>query len=149
MTNSGIAYSQRSRGMIRVVLFFIFAATSTLLFVIGDSYADSVNSPNITLNVDTNRNVGAGAGNTAITVNTITVAETTLPEYSSGSGKAISISAKTGFRFVAGASITARSATIGINGGAINAVATQTVSGCALRLLRALLVVGYVAACLV
>jgi hypothetical protein len=93
------------------------------------AHADSVNSPNITLNVDTNRNTGPGAGNVAVSLNTITVAETQLAEYSSGSGKAISISVRPGYRVPAGTSITAQSATIGFNGGGINSVATVVSSG--------------------
>lgn len=93
--------------------------------------ADSVNSPNITMNVDTNRSTGNGAGNTAVTVNTITIAETVLTEYSSGSGKAITLKVKPGYQFDPTSNITAQSATIGINGGAINATASRTPTGAA------------------
>lgn len=99
--------------------------------VVGAAYADSVNSPNITMNVDTNRSTGNGAGNVSVTVNTITFAETMLPEYSSGSGRAISIKARPGFQFDPTSNVTAQSATIGINGGAINAVATVVPAGTA------------------
>ncbi len=95
--------------------------------------ADSVNSPNITLNVDANRATatGAGAGNTSLVINTITIAETMLPEYSSGAGKAISIKARPGFQFDPASNVTAQSATIGINGGGLNAVASVTPAGTA------------------
>ncbi len=95
--------------------------------------ADSVNSPNITMNVDTNRAAatGAGAGDASVTVNTITIAETMLPEYSSGSGKAISIKVKPGFQFDPTSNITAQSQSIGINGGGVNAVATMVPTGAA------------------
>lgn len=95
--------------------------------------ADSVNSPNITLNVDTNRATatGPGAGNVSIVVNTITLAEITLPEYSSGAGRAISITARPGFQFDPSSNVTAQSATIGINGGGLNGVATVTPTGAA------------------
>lgn len=93
--------------------------------------ADQVNSPNITLNVDTNRNGGNGAGNVSVVINTITIAETTLPEYSSGAGKAITIQAKPGYQFDPASSVTAQSATIGINGGGINVAATVVPSGAA------------------
>lgn len=95
--------------------------------------ADSVNSPNVNINVDTNRATatGNGAGNVAIAINTVTIAETMLPEYSSGSGKAITIQAKPGYQFDPSSSITAQSTTIGLNGGAINAVATIVPAGTA------------------
>lgn len=95
--------------------------------------ADSVNSPNINLNVDTNRATatGPGAGNVSIVINTVTIGETMLPEYSSGAGKAITIAARPGFQFDPTSNITAQSATIGINGGAINAVASVTPTGAA------------------
>lgn len=95
--------------------------------------ADSVNSPNITLNVDTNRATatGPGAGNTSIVINTITLAEISLPEYSSGAGKLITIQARPGFQFDPTSNVTAQSATIGINGGGLNAVATVTPAGTA------------------
>lgn len=91
--------------------------------------ADSVNSPNITLNVDTNRSAGPGAGNVPITINTITIAETMLPEYSSGATRAITIAARPGFQFDPTSNVTAQSATIGFNGAAINAVASVTPTG--------------------
>jgi hypothetical protein len=92
-----------------------------------------VNSPNITMSADTNRATatGPGAGNTSVVVNTITIAETMLPEYSSGAGKAITITARPGFQFDPASNVTAQSATIGINGGGVNAVATITPSGAA------------------
>lgn len=109
-------------------IFNLFTAVLICAFV---SHADSVNSPNITMHVDTNRSVGNGAGNTSVTVNTITIAEITLPEYSSGSGKAITLKVRPGYQFDTSSPITAQSATIGINGGAINAVASRTPNGSA------------------
>ncbi len=93
--------------------------------------ADSVNSPNIVLNVDTNRSVGAGAGGVALVVNTITIAETMLPEYSSGAASEIVLQVRPGFQFDPMSPIMAQSATIGLNGGAINVAATVTPSGVA------------------
>jgi len=97
------------------------------------AHADSVNSPNITMNVDTNRAIGSGNGavGTSVVVNTITLAEITLPEYSSGTGKSFSIQARPGFQFDPTSSVTAQSATIGINGGGLNAVATVVPTGAA------------------
>lgn len=93
------------------------------------AWADSVNSPNITMNVDTNRAVGNGAGNVSVTVNTITIAETMLPEYSSGAGKTITLRTRAGYQFDPTSAITAQSATIGFNGGGINTVATVVPGG--------------------
>ncbi len=95
------------------------------------SFADSVNSPNITMNVDTNRSAGNGAGNVAVAVNTVTIAEVTTTEYSSGTGKAITIKARPGFQFDSTSNVTAQSTTIGLNGGALNAIATLTPTGTA------------------
>jgi hypothetical protein len=86
----------------------------------GLAAADSVNSPNITLNVDTNRASGPGAGNVPVTVNTITVAETALPEYTSGDGKVILLRLRDGYAFDPTSPVTARSATIGFNGALID-----------------------------
>jgi len=108
----------------------ICALVATLALV-APAPADSVNTPNITLNVDTNRNGGNGAGNVSVVINTITLAEITLPEYSSGAGKAISIKAKPGYQFDPTSNVTAQSATIGLNGGGLNAVATVVPSGAA------------------
>lgn len=102
-----------------------------LLASVAPARADSVNSPNITLNVDTNRNGGNGAGNVSVVINTVTLAEISLPEYSSGAGKAISIQARPGFQFDPASNVTCQSATIGFNDGAINAVATITPTGAA------------------
>lgn len=93
--------------------------------------ADSVNSPNITLNVDTNRNAGPGAGNVPLTISTITIAETTQAEYSSGSGKFFTIQVKPGYTLDPTSNVTAQSATIGFNGGGINTIATVVPSGAA------------------
>lgn len=95
--------------------------------------ADSVNSPNITLNVDTNRVTGAGngAGNVAVTVSTITLAEITLPEYNVGGDSRITLQVRPGYQFDPSSNVTAQSATIGFNGGAINAAASLTPSGAA------------------
>lgn len=111
----------------------LVAGASLNLTSISILRADSVNSPNITMNADTNRATatGPGAGNTSVVVNTITIAETMLPEYSSGAGKAITITARPGFQFDPASNVTAQSATIGINGGGVNAVATITPSGAA------------------
>ncbi|MBI5762887.1 MAG: hypothetical protein HZA51_05100 [Planctomycetes bacterium] len=113
------------------VTVYAFAIVAIVMSAVAQ--ADSVNSPNITLNVDTNRATatGAGAGNTSIVINTITIAETMLPEYSSGAGKAISIKARPGFQFDPTSNVTAQSATIGFNGGGLNAVATVVPSGAA------------------
>lgn len=122
------ALGHRNLGVWRLAL--ALAVTWTAATV---SHADSVNSPNITMNVDTNRAIGSGNGavGTSVVVNTITIAETMLPEYSSGAGKAISIRARSGFQFDPTSSVTAQSATIGINGGGLNAVATVVPTGAA------------------
>jgi len=109
----------------------LIAAGIIAIALVRPASADSVNSPNITMNVDTNRTGGNGAGNVSIVITTITIAETTLPEYSSGAGKAISIQARPGFQFDPTSNVTAQSATIGFNGGGINAVATVTPTGAA------------------
>ncbi len=111
----------------------LLALAAMALCAVMPARADSVNSPNITLNTDTNRVVGSGngAGNVSIVVNTITVAETQLPEYSSGAGRSITLSARPGFQFDPTSNVTAQSATIGINGLAVNAVATLTPTGVA------------------
>lgn len=92
-------------------------------------FADSINSPNITMNVDTNRSSGNGAGNVAVTVNTITVAETTLAEYSSGAGRSFSIAVQPGYQFDSSSPISAVSTTMGFNGLGVNTAATLTPSG--------------------
>lgn len=84
------------------------------------AHADSVNSPNITLDVDANRNTGNGAGNVAVTVNTVTLAEIAPAEYSAGSGEAIALTLRPGLAFDPTSPISAKSATIGINGGALD-----------------------------
>lgn len=114
---------------IRHVLYAVIVAAWGL--VVGNVAADSVNSPNITLNVDTNRATatGNGAGNVSVTINTITIAEITLPEYSSGGANRITLQARTGYQFDPTSNITCQSATIGFNGGGINAVATVVPSG--------------------
>lgn len=107
-----------------------FSLAAALVAVSGTPvWADSVNSPNITLNVDTNRSTGNGAGNVALTINTITIAEITLPEYSSGAGKAITFKVKPGYQFDPSSNVTAQSATIGLNGAAVNATASVTPTG--------------------
>ncbi|MDX2200360.1 MAG: hypothetical protein SF069_15480 [Phycisphaerae bacterium] len=99
--------------------------------VAAGASADSVNSPNITLGVDTNRASGPGAVGVFVVVNTITVAETMLPEYSSGAGREIRLVARPGFQFDATSPITCQSATVGINGLGLNAVASVTPTGAA------------------
>ena len=95
------------------------------------SRADSINTPNITMNVDTNRSTGPGAGGVAVAVNTITIAETNVNEYSSGATNAIRFVVRPGFQFDPTSNVTAQSATIGFNGAGVNAVATITPSGAA------------------
>jgi len=122
------------RGLIGVAFrCALIAVVSLNLAFISRLRADSVNSPNITMSADTNRATatGPGAGNTSVVVNTITIAETMLPEYSSGAGNSITITARPGFQFDPESNVTAQSATIGINGGGVNAVATVTPSGAA------------------
>ncbi|MCC6360562.1 MAG: hypothetical protein IT450_17630 [Phycisphaerales bacterium] len=119
----------RSTPMLRPAWLPVCVLVAALLAV--PVRADSVNSPNITLNVDTNRTGGPGAGGVAVTINTVTIAETTLPEYSSGSDRRITIQARPGFHFDPASNVTAQSATIGLNGGAVNAVATVTPQGTA------------------
>lgn len=119
------SWSMRSRHALAAVFFAVCGLLP------GNVAADSVNSPNITLNVDTNRAsaTGNGAGNVFVTVNTITIAETTLPEYSSGGTNRLILQARTGYQFDPTSNITCQSATIGFNGGGINAVATVVPSG--------------------
>lgn len=92
---------------------------------------DSVNSPNITLNVDANRTGGNGAGNVSVTVNTITLAEITLGEYSAGGGQAIVLRARPGYAIDPTSPISAVSETIGFNGEPVNeaAITTPTLAG--------------------
>jgi hypothetical protein len=97
--------------------------------------ADSVNSPNITMNVDTNRSTGPGAGNVSVAVNTITLAETMVSEYSAGVGRSVTLQARPGFQFDPGSNVTIQSATFGFNGAAINAAAILTPAGIADELL--------------
>lgn len=109
-------------------------AVATLLAGAGllgvhSTRADSINSPNITLNVDTNRATGPGAGNTPVTVNTITLAEIQLAEYQSGSGRAVVLRARPGFQFDPTSNVTALSATFGINGTSPNNAAVLTPAG--------------------
>lgn len=118
------------------------ACTAAVFSVVPFAAADSVNSPNITLNVDTNRAVGNGAGNTAVVVNTITLAEVSLPEYSAGSDRNITIQVRPGFQFDPTSNVTAQSATIGINGGAVNAVASIVPAGTADEILTFILTSG-------
>lgn len=110
-----------------------FVLAMAIIMTAAIAHADSVNSPNITMNVDTNRAIGSGNGavGTSVVVNTITLAEISLPEYSSGTGKSFSIQARPGFQFDPTSSVTAQSATIGINGGGLNAVATVVPTGAA------------------
>lgn len=107
------------------------AAVAILLVGTAVASADSVNSPNITMNVDANRAAGNGAGGVAVVVNTVTIAETMLTEYSAGSGKAIVIQVRPGFQFDPASAISAQSATIGLNGESINTAASITPDGSA------------------
>jgi len=102
-----------------------------LVAIASVAWADSVSAPNIVMNVDANRSVGPGAGNVSVVVGTITLGETMLPEFSSGAGKTVTIQARPGFQFDPASPVTIQSATIGINGGAINAAATIVPSGAA------------------
>lgn len=104
---------------------------ASFAFLAPPARADSVNSPNISLNVDTNRSVGNGAGNVPVTVNTITIAETMLSEYSSGTGKSILLRARPGYQFDSASNVTIQSTTIGFNGGAVNQVVSVTPTGVA------------------
>ncbi|MBK8268724.1 MAG: hypothetical protein IPK83_10650 [Planctomycetes bacterium] len=85
------------------------------------------------MNVDANRAIGSGngAGNAAIAINTITIAETTLPEYSSGAGKSIVFQVRPGFQFDPSSPVSIQSTTVGFNGAAINVAAVVTPSGTA------------------
>lgn len=115
----------------------VTAAVASLAFIAALSlalpaaHADSVNSPNVTLNVDTNRaaGIGAGAGDVSVVINTITIAETQLAEYSAGSGRKITLRVRPGFQFDPTSNVTAQSATIGINGTAPNSAAVLTPAG--------------------
>lgn len=93
--------------------------------------ADSVNSPNIAMNVDTNRSTGPGAGNTAVAVSTITLAETNVNEYASGAGKAITLRVRPGFQFDPTSNVSAQSASFGINGAGANVATFITPTGAA------------------
>lgn len=94
------------------------------------------------MHVDINRATGAGAGNIAVVVNSITISETTLPEYSSGAGKAITLRAKPGFQFDATSRISIISTTIGFNNEAIGAPVEITPTGAANELLTFALTSG-------
>jgi hypothetical protein len=95
-------------------------AAATLLLWSGLATADSISSPNVTLNVDTNRAVGNGAGNLPLTINTITLAEISLPEYTAGDGQVIILRVRDGYVFDPTSAVTARSDTIGFNGAPID-----------------------------
>jgi len=112
------------RGALPALLVGILASASP-------AAADSVNSPNITMNVDTNRAAGPGAGAVAVTINTITIAETSLPEYASGGDSEITLAVRPGYQFDPTSPVTIQSATIGFNGDAISAVTTITPAGTA------------------
>jgi len=103
------------------------------LLAAASGRADSVNSPNITMNVDTNRAVGSGngAGNVAVAVNTITLAEISLPEYSSGNGESLTFQVRPGYQFDPSSPVSIQSATVGFNGSAINVAAVLTPTGAA------------------
>lgn len=106
------------------------------------SRADSINSPNITMNVDTNRSTGAGAGNISVIVNTITVAETNVNEYSSAASRAITFQVRPGFQLDSSSSVTALSTTMGFNGEAVNTAASVTPTGAADEVITFLLTSG-------
>jgi len=92
----------------------------------GIATADSVNSPNITLHVDTNRNVGNGAGNVPVAVNTITLAEIAPGEYGAGGGQAFVLRTRDGFAFDPSSPVTVQSDTIGFNGEPLGEVVSTT-----------------------
>ncbi len=117
---------------VQAIKFGRVSLTGLLLFQLSSlALADSVNSPNITLNVDRNRVGGAGAGNTSVAINTITVAETMLGEYSAGTGRNITIAVRPGFQFDPTSNVTAQSATLGFNGNALNVATVLTPVGAA------------------
>lgn len=133
MTTDTRSLGQRSRNTFRRRIAIGILSVQIVAGAAGSVRADSVNSPNITMNVDTNRAAatGAGAGNTSVVINTITVAETSVNEYSSGAGKAISIKVRPGFQFDPGFLVACHSATIGFNGFAVNVAATLGPTGAA------------------
>lgn len=110
-------------------------ALGLLLLIAGPQIgsADSINSPNITMNVDLNRVTGSGngAGNESIMVNAITLAELRLDEFSAGANSRIVLAARPGYQFDPTSAVTAQSVSLGINGGAIGAAATLTPTGAA------------------
>jgi hypothetical protein len=95
----------------------------------GWASADSVNSPNIVLDVDANRRGGAGAGDVAVAVNTITLAETQVGEYSAGAGRMLSIGVRPGFQLDPDSQVSAVSTTFGINGTPVGSPAILTPTG--------------------
>lgn len=134
LTEGHIKYRVMIKNQKNFSIFLVLSFYSICLFFNCNTVkADSVNSPNISLNVDTNRatSTGNGAGNVSVTINTITVAELFLSEYSSGNGKAITFKARPGYQFDPTSTITAKSATIGFNGGGINSTASVVPAGTA------------------
>lgn len=131
-TTQIIGFQRVSRFEIRPSTLFM-CCLAVLIVGSQAARADSVNSPNITMNVDANRAIGSGngAGNTAIAINTITLAETTLPEYSSGGGESIIFRARPGFQFDPTSPVSIQSTTVGFNGAAINVAAVVTPTGAA------------------
>ncbi len=119
-----MTYAETSTPHTRLRALVLFA----VLLVAPGVQADSVNSPNVALNVDANR-VGPGGGNTFVAVGTITIAETQVTEYSTGAGQAFSLRVAPGFQLDPGSPVTALSATIGMNGASANVASILTPSG--------------------
>lgn len=93
--------------------------------------ADSITSSIITLNVDTNRSVGNGAGNVSVAPNTVSLVETNANEYTSAAGKKITLTVRPGYQFDPTSTVSAISAGIGFNGVAANNAASVTPTGAA------------------
>ena len=114
----------------RVLLALLVSLVPLLPLAIAPAArADSVNSPNIILNTDTNRSTGAGAGGVSVVVNTITLAEITVNEWAAGDGKRLVLRVRPGFELDPTSDVSAVSTTFGINGTFVGNAAILTPSG--------------------
>lgn len=119
-----------------------FAVLSLVGAGLSAARADSINSPNITMNVDTNRAAGPGAGGVPVTINTITLAELSLPEYSSGADKSLRLQVRRGYQFDPTSPVSIESATVGFNGAAVGTPILLVPSGTANEILTFVLTSG-------
>jgi hypothetical protein len=118
---------------IRTFIPFLMAFILCLAVTAPPTAADAISTPNITMNVDTNRaaSTGAGAGDASVAVNTITLAELGVAEYVVGGDSRIIFGVRPGYQFDPSSEIRVQSATLGFNGGPVNGAVTFTPIGAA------------------